>query len=483
MAGGLLAVVFAAGVVVSLAASWQLVTRLERLGERAGLSEAALGLVAALAADAPEITAAVTALARGQASVGAGVVTGSNVFNLAALLGLAAVAAGWVGFHRRVVLLAGIPGTWIAAACLLTVARVLPPAAGLALAAAALIPYCLLLALARPQAGRLPLPGATWLASAVHEEEAELSEAIRPKPGTWRDGLAAALALAAVIAASIAMEQAATTLGHRYQVADIITGAVVLGVVTSLPNAVSAVYLARRGRGAAVLSTALNSNAINVTAGLLVPATLTGLGTPGGLDLLVTAWYAGLTVLALALAWRGRGLGRLPGSLIIAGYLAFTAALAASVARHAVSPVTAVVPAAATGAAGAVLLAWPRNRAAGGPWRRPSAVPGWNAGRLWKIALISSSAVAACDAATGPHLVLIGVLAIGPCCALLTARWQLAATGTCYALALGTVLGVPDHVFATTLQYTLLSAVAAAGLAATAGAALLQRRLMPTPHP
>jgi Ca2+/Na+ antiporter len=63
---------FAAGVVLSLAASWLLVSRLERLGERAGFSEAWLGLVAALAADAPEITSAVTALTRGQASIGAG---------------------------------------------------------------------------------------------------------------------------------------------------------------------------------------------------------------------------------------------------------------------------------------------------------------------------------------------------------------------------------------------------------------------------
>ena len=54
---------FCAGVVASLAASWLLVTRLERLGERAGFSEAWLGLVAALAADAPEITSSVVALA------------------------------------------------------------------------------------------------------------------------------------------------------------------------------------------------------------------------------------------------------------------------------------------------------------------------------------------------------------------------------------------------------------------------------------
>jgi hypothetical protein len=108
--------------------------------ERAGLSAAALGLLAALAADASEITSAATALSRGQASVGAGVVTGSNVFNLAALLGLSALVAGRVRFHRRVILLGGIPGIWIAMACLLTVAQVLPPAGGLAVAALALAP-------------------------------------------------------------------------------------------------------------------------------------------------------------------------------------------------------------------------------------------------------------------------------------------------------------------------------------------------------
>ena len=106
---------FCAAVLVSLAASWLLAARLERLGERAGFSGAWLGLVAALAADAPKITSAVTALAPGQASVGAGVIIGPNVFNLAALLGLAAVVAGWIGFHRRVVVLSGVPAVWLAA--------------------------------------------------------------------------------------------------------------------------------------------------------------------------------------------------------------------------------------------------------------------------------------------------------------------------------------------------------------------------------
>ncbi len=363
---------FAAGVAVSLAASWLLVSRLERLGERAGFSEAWLGLVAALAADTPEITSAVTALSRGQTSVGAGVVIGSNVFNLAALLGLAALAAGRIAFHRRVVLLGGVPGVWVAVATLLTVTA-LAPVAGLTLTAVVLVPYVTVLGMrrARMESLRLPVRWTRWLVAAVHEEETELAEAIRPRRGTWCDAIAAAGALIAVVGASTVMEVTATALGHRYAVADIITGALVLAVVTSLPNAVTAVYLARRGRGAAVLSTALNSNAINVVAGLLIPASLAGLGPRSGQGTLVAGWYAGLTVFALALAYRGHGLGRISGAAIILGYLAFVTALVISVAQGDVRPATAVIPAAVIAVAGVVLLTWPaRGRAARRRWGR-----------------------------------------------------------------------------------------------------------------
>ena len=216
------------------------------------------------------------------------------------------------------------------------------------------------------------------------------------------------------------MEQAATALGRRYRVADIVTGGLVLAVVTSLPNAVTAVYLAGRGRGAAVLSTALNSNAINVTAGLLHarPAS-PGWGRASGQDILVAGWYAGLTVLALAFAYRGRGLGRLPGAVIIAGYLAFVTALAITVAQAGVRPAVAVsaLPPSSPWPAAALLLTWPPG------WRPPGARR-WPARWLvaagiadpWlerrtavALSLLLCVVIAACDAATGPHLILIGV--------------------------------------------------------------------------
>jgi hypothetical protein len=84
-------------------------------------------------------------------------------------------------------------------------------------------------------------------------------------------------------------------------------------------------------------------------------------------------------------------------------------------------------------------------------------------------------AVAACDAATGPRVILIGLLVTGPCCALLTGRWAPTAGISGLALVLGVVLGVPDQIFATFVQYAFVGAVAAVGLTATTGAVILQR--------
>ena len=320
---------FLLGAVVSLATSWVLVSRLERVGERFGLSEALLGIVAALAADAPEITASITALSQHEKAIGAGVVIGSNVFNLAALLGLGAVAAGFIALHRRVVLLGGAVGLWVAVLCMAAVEGVLSPVVSLGVALVAIIPYLVVLGVAGSRLELLPGPkrAKRWIISAVNEEELELEVAIRPTRGRPIDALVALGALVGVVAASIAMERGASTLGHHFHVADVVIGGIVLAAVTSLPNAVAAVHLARIGRGAAAFSTALNSNNFNVLAGLLIPGVILGLSTPSTPGTLTAAWYVGLTVLTLVLAYLGRGLGRRAGWSIIAGYVIFVVCL------------------------------------------------------------------------------------------------------------------------------------------------------------
>jgi cation:H+ antiporter len=314
---------------VSLGASAVLVVRLERLAARLGLSEAILGLIAALAADGPEIATSITALLRGQHNVSAGVVLGSNVFNLAALLGLAGIIAGRIQLHRSVIVFAGTVSLWVAAASVAVTTGLMGATTTLVLTLGVLVPYVIVSGISAARLGRLPLPRAqiTWLHQAVVDEEAELLPAIHPTRGHLRDAAVAGVAVIVVVGASVGMEQTATSLGDRLEVPQIIVGAIILAAITSLPNAVAAVHLARRGRGTAVLSEALNSNNLNVVGGLLIPASILGLGQASGGGVFVAASYAGLTVLCLAVAYLGRGIGRVAGVLIIGAYLIFVGVL------------------------------------------------------------------------------------------------------------------------------------------------------------
>ena len=524
------AAVFLAGALVSLATSWVLVSRLERVGERLGLSEALLGIVAALAADAPEVTAAVAAMAGHQQRLGAGVVIGSNVFNLAALLGLGAVVAGRISLHRRVVILGGAVAMWVAAVCLAVVLGVLPPVAGCGLALLVVALYALVLG-GPPVLGRLPLPQGwvSWLQSAVAEEELELGEAIRPRPARRKDVAVAAGSLLVVIVASVAMERAASALGTRFAVPEFIVGGLVLAAVTSLPNAVAAVYLAARGRGAASFSTAMNSNTLNVAIGLLIPAAVIGLGHPAGQTTLIAGWYIGLTAVVLAFAYLDHGIRREIGVLVIAAYAAFVVSLLAPGHSARLQPWIAV----ATGAVVAVVLgvrllrgrrtrpgdaqtspvslparggAGPHEHAGRAPgvsgngrgpasgsgqvaisWPprprvdRKSLLPGWSVRRLWILGLALTAMVAATDAVLGARVVLIGLLIIGPCSVLLTGRWVPTGLTGLWAIGLAVGLGIPDHIWGTSIHLAFLAAVAVVALANTAAAAVIERRSLSGP--
>jgi cation:H+ antiporter len=469
------ALAFALGALVSLGSSWLLVSRLERIGDRLGLSEALLGLFAALAADAPEITAAVTAMVRGEHQVGAGVVVGSNVFNLAALLGLSAIVAGGIALHRRVVLLSGTVAIWIAGTCVAALLGI-APAAALAVALAAFVPYGALLGTEGRGFRRLPLPRTwrRWLAAAVAEEEEELEGVIDRVRGTSVDVAVAALSLLLVVGGSVAMESAASALGRRDGLPEIVVGGLVLAAVTSMPNAVAALYLSTRGRGAAVLSTALNSNALNVVVGLLIPATIFGLGAPSGDATLAGAWYAGLTIVALALAWGDRALRRGAGGLIVAAYVVFVASLLETVRDVSAGPRIAVAGAALVALAAAIRPVIARIvRALEG---RDSLLPGWSVHRLWALGVALSAAVAIADALLGSRVILIGLIGVGPCCVLLTGRWVPTALTAVWAVGLAALLGLPDDIWATQLHLTFLTAVATVALASIAAAFVAERR-------
>jgi cation:H+ antiporter len=309
--------------VVTAISSVVLARELDRLGERLGFSEALLGMVTALGADAPEIASAVAAVVAGHEDTGVGVVVGSNVFNLAALLGVSALIAGPVRIHRHGLLLNGGVAIVVAIIGAFVAMNVLAGGVGLILALVVIAPYVVLSALHERARSQLPAP----LREAVAEEQRDARRDEFVAPATTRDALTIIPALAAVVGGAYGMVAAAQSLGDRFDLSDLVLGALVLAALTSIPNLIAAVRLARHGRGAACVSEALNSNNANILVGLCVPAVILGIGSASGVETFAALWMVGMTVAAVALGFGG-GLTRREGGAIVALYVAFAVVVA-----------------------------------------------------------------------------------------------------------------------------------------------------------
>jgi cation:H+ antiporter len=311
--------VFCACVAASLGASLVFGRKLDGVSERLGVSEGLHGILTALGADAPEISTAIAAIVAGHDDAGVGVVIGASTFNLAALLGVSALVAGSVAIHRHGLLLNGLVGLAVVGAGVALLLGAIAVWATLLLIAAVFVPYVVVLA--APRRVRGLLGAAVW-------EEADDMRTERVPPATTLDGLILVLCLAVIVGASIGLVKAATDLGGRWGVSDLVLGTLVLASLTTLPNLVTAVRLAVHGRGAAVVSETFNSNSLNILAGLVIPALFISLGAASGVQAFSAWWLLGMTVVAIALCWSGHGLQRLEGAAMVLLYVPFVIVVA-----------------------------------------------------------------------------------------------------------------------------------------------------------
>ena len=132
-----------------------------------------------------------------------------------------------------------------------------------------------------------------------------------------------ALDVLLIVLGSVGMVQAALSLGDRWRIGPALVGALVLGPLTSLPNALTGVRLGLAKRGAALVSEALNSNTINLVAGVAVPALFITLTVHSATDRLDLALLAAMTAATLALLGIPNGMRRLGGATVISLYVLF----------------------------------------------------------------------------------------------------------------------------------------------------------------
>jgi cation:H+ antiporter len=317
--------VFVASLAATLAAAAYFARTLDRLGVRVGLPEALLGLLTAVAADGPEITSAIVALFKGAGGVSLGVVVGSNVFNLAAMIGLTAILAGGVRLRRESLAVEGTVGLLVTLIATLVVVDVLPAGAAVGLVALVLAPYLALLARGPTIARHLPFSERIdrGLARALGEREHWGHHEKVEEAAVWKLVAIMVPAVALIVLGSTGMVESAITMSHRWGISESLVGVLVLAPLTSIPNAFTASRLGLAGRGSALVSETLNSNTINLVAGIVVPAlfvSVVSLTTATKFDL---AWLLMMTVAALAALAPSRGCGRGAGAGLIVLYGVF----------------------------------------------------------------------------------------------------------------------------------------------------------------
>jgi cation:H+ antiporter len=308
---------------VTLLAASFFARRLDQVGLRLGLPETLLGLLTALAADAPELSSAIAALVKGAHSVGVGVVLGSNVFNLAAMVGLSAVICGRIRLHREALAVEGAVGLAATLIVAALVTKLFGASVTLVLLALVLLPYLLLLSLGPARATRR-LRG---FFGESHRPDHELQHG----EALLVPALTLLPALAVIVAGATGMVTAALDLADRWSLPDVIVGIVVLAILTSLPNAFTAIRLALQARGSALVSETLNSNTINLVGGLAIPALFVSVSSTSGLTLFDLGWLVAMSVAVLLLLGRREGIDRSGGIAILLLYAVFVVVQIASV--------------------------------------------------------------------------------------------------------------------------------------------------------
>jgi cation:H+ antiporter len=319
------------GLVAMLGASEILVRGVGRLARNLGLLGGLVGLIVALCADSPEISSSVAAIANKSAATAAGVVFGSNLFDIAVLLGGAALARGELRIHHSVVALDAGVAIAVTLAVGGAVVGVLPVFVGWLLLLIVFVPYVLFLVLRPRTIARLSLPLRvhTLLATASREAgmegdeiEAELEGfgGVIAPPRSWRPVLLMAPSLAIIVLGATVVVQSSLVLGSRWDVPTVLIGVTALAAATSLPNAYAAIRLAVDGHGAAVVSATFNSITLNLIAGIAVPLLFVpalGAAVPPGYIL----WLLAMSVLAIGLVVRR--LTRTGAAILLAAYVLF----------------------------------------------------------------------------------------------------------------------------------------------------------------
>jgi len=302
-------------VVVTVGGLWLgarlLVDSVVRLARRFGLSELTIGLtVVAAGTSAPELIVTTDAALAGLGGIAVGNVIGSNIYNLAGILGIISLIR-IIPIERSLVRRDGVA---LLASTLLA-ASVLVDDAVTRLEGAAFVGIYLGYAayLLRSDAGTgsdEPVDAGPDDASAVRTPLIDRVSF----PGRNLVFLAAGLAITLV--SGDLLVEAASSLARGAGVSELVIGGTIVAAGTSTPEFAVSLVALRSGRLGVSVGNVVGSNVFNVLLILGLGAVLRPLTVAGG-AVGTVVWLTVLTVGMVAALWTGRKLSRPEGGLLV----------------------------------------------------------------------------------------------------------------------------------------------------------------------
>lgn len=286
------------------------------LARKMGVSPLLVGLtIVAFGTSMPELAVSVTAALRGANEIAVGNVVGSNMFNLLVVAGISAVICPLV--MDKMLLRRDWPLS-IFAAVLLLVA--IAPDHVIARWEGAVLLVIFAVILSRQI--KAALNDRAQLAAAEAEAAEEAAEMTKSPVMIWVNIV---LGLACIVLGGQLAVNGATGIARMFGLSETLIGLTIVAIGTSLPELVTSIVAARKGQNEIAMGNVIGSNLFNILLILGVSAVITPIPVQAT-SIIDCLFLITISVVFYLPARKGK-LGRLPGAVMAAMYVAYTAYL------------------------------------------------------------------------------------------------------------------------------------------------------------
>jgi cation:H+ antiporter len=283
---------------------------------RLGITPLVIGLtIVAFGTGSPEFIVSLEAAIKGSSGIALGNVIGSNIANLALVLGCAALIKPMA--VKAEILRREMPVLMAVSAflCIMMWDGVISRIDGILLTIGA-VAYTV---------------GAYVLSNTKEEKEveAEFAEAVKPSGRPpWADVLFILLGLGALVFGANILVDGAIDIAQVIGLSEAVIGLTIVAIGTSLPELATSVVASYRDESDISFGNAIGSNVFNILAVLGVAAMISPIPTEGirSLDIGV---FLGSVILLWAMLGRGYRLGRFEGIMLVMGYIIYIVTLLA----------------------------------------------------------------------------------------------------------------------------------------------------------